>query len=354
MLSLFGRLLPKTYTQIRSIMSNQASVKIGTHDGVFHCDEALACYLLKRLPQYKDGEIIRSRDTEKLNQCDIVVDVGSIYDPSKHRYDHHQSSFQLTLSSIFPKKDFGNVRLSSAGLVYAHFGHQIIADYLDWSKDDPKTDNVFDKVYENFIKEIDAIDNGVSQYDGEPRYHIKTNLSSRVEMLKPAWNEPSDDKIMYERFLQASKLTGEEFMDRVNYYGKIWLPARVVVLEAFKKRFEYEPNGKILVISQCVPWINHLFEIEKEHNVEGQVYFTVFFDKSWRVRGVPITQNSFELRRPLMKQWRGLRDEELSAVSKIDKCIFVHATGFIGGNHTMEGALKMALACCNDTLVTQV
>jgi len=27
--------------------------KIGTHNGTFHCDEVLACYLLKRLPQYK-------------------------------------------------------------------------------------------------------------------------------------------------------------------------------------------------------------------------------------------------------------------------------------------------------------
>lgn len=31
----------------------KTSATIGTHDGTFHCDEALACYLLKRLPQYK-------------------------------------------------------------------------------------------------------------------------------------------------------------------------------------------------------------------------------------------------------------------------------------------------------------
>lgn len=27
--------------------------RIGTHDGTFHCDEALACFLLRLLPRYR-------------------------------------------------------------------------------------------------------------------------------------------------------------------------------------------------------------------------------------------------------------------------------------------------------------
>lgn len=38
--------------------------KIGTHSGVFHCDEALACFMLKQLPDYCDANIIRSRDSD--------------------------------------------------------------------------------------------------------------------------------------------------------------------------------------------------------------------------------------------------------------------------------------------------
>lgn len=45
----------------------------------------------------------------------------------------------------------------------------------------------------------------------------------------------------------------------------------------------------------------------------------------------------------LHKDWCGVRDEELSKVSGINDCIFCHATGFIGGNKTKEGALQMAL-----------
>ena len=31
---------------------------IGTHGGLFHCDEVLACYMLKVLPEYKDARYI--------------------------------------------------------------------------------------------------------------------------------------------------------------------------------------------------------------------------------------------------------------------------------------------------------
>ena len=61
-------------------------MKIGTHNGAFHCDEVLACAMLKQLPEYKDAEIIRSRDQAELDKCHIVVDVGGIFDKATHRY----------------------------------------------------------------------------------------------------------------------------------------------------------------------------------------------------------------------------------------------------------------------------
>ena len=60
-------------------------VKIGTHNGAFHCDEVLACTMLKLLPEYKDAEIVRSRDQAVLDTCDLVVDVGGVFDQKTHR-----------------------------------------------------------------------------------------------------------------------------------------------------------------------------------------------------------------------------------------------------------------------------
>lgn len=72
-------------------MSTNVSTKvIGTHNGTFHCDEALACFMLRQIPEYAQAKVVRTRDSETLDKCDIVVDVGGVYDHSTMRYDHHQ------------------------------------------------------------------------------------------------------------------------------------------------------------------------------------------------------------------------------------------------------------------------
>jgi uncharacterized UPF0160 family protein len=105
---------------------------IGTHNGTFHCDEALAVYLLRLTDAYRDAghsflrttdvpwhraepcptDVKRTRDPHTLDTCDIVVDVGAVYDESKQRFDHHQRGFEEVFGHGFTTK------LSSAGLVY--------------------------------------------------------------------------------------------------------------------------------------------------------------------------------------------------------------------------------------------
>lgn len=61
-----------------------ASKTIVTHNGSFHCDESLACFLLHQTDEFKNAKIVRSRDPAIIDSGDIVVDVGAIYDPSKY------------------------------------------------------------------------------------------------------------------------------------------------------------------------------------------------------------------------------------------------------------------------------
>ncbi len=58
-------------------------VKIGTHSGTFHCDEALGCYMLRRTAKFADAEIVRSRDPETLKELDVIIDVGGKKHTSK-------------------------------------------------------------------------------------------------------------------------------------------------------------------------------------------------------------------------------------------------------------------------------
>ncbi|NXD59919.1 MYG1 protein, partial [Corvus moneduloides] len=140
----------------------------------------------------QDAEIVRTRDPQLLARCDVVVDVGGEYDPGRHRYDHHQRSFTESMRSLRPDKPW-STKLSSAGLVYCHFGSQILAGLLGQPEDGPVVTALYDKLYENFVEEIDAIDNGIAPAAGEPRYALSTTLSVRVGHLNPRWNDPDQD-----------------------------------------------------------------------------------------------------------------------------------------------------------------
>jgi len=317
---------------------------IGTHSGSFHCDEALACSLLRLLPRYSGARVVRTRDPSLLGECDVVVDVGGVYDPPTHRYDHHQRSFTHTLHSLDPEKPW-DVKLSSAGLVYHHFGREILAHVLKVELQDPLVEKIFDKVYENFILEIDAIDNGVSTHQGEGLYRINTGLSARVSHLGPNWNSLNQEEETEKSFLKAMSLTQTEFLDRVNYYGKVWWAARDLVNACLQERYKVHESGRVLELKGGLPWKEHLFELEAENCLTGEssLLYTIYTDQSgsWRIQCVPKEAKSFENRKSLPAAWQGLRDGELATKSGVEGAIFIHANGFIGGCKTREGIMKM-------------
>jgi len=309
--------------------------KIGTHDGSFHCDEALACFLLHQTDEFRDAEIIRTRNPTVLETLDILVDVGAVYDPSRHRYDHHQASFSDTFD------EHHTIRLSSAGLIYKHFGRKILEKLT--GLEDELLEVIYQKTYTDLIEGVDAIDNGISQYQTDilPRYHIGTDLGARVSRLNPSWNDTT--KKPDEQFKLAVALTGSEFLEIVNDKVKSWLPARAIVEEMVNGRFDVDPSGAIGILSQSCPWKSFLQEIEEEKAIKNELQYILFSDRNdWRIQSVPLTPQSFESRAPLPVAWRGLRDQELSNITGIEGCIFAHATGFIGGNKTKEGVLAMA------------
>eukprot|EP00884_Botryococcus_braunii_P014403 jgi/Botrbrau1/22964/Bobra.0030s0036.1 len=315
-------------------------MKIGTHSGKFHCDEALGVFLLKRF-LYPEAEVVRTRDPTKLAECDIVLDVGGTYDPGTLRFDHHQRGFDESFGNGFETK------LSSAGLVYKHFGKQIIAELLGLPVESPEVGTVYTAVYKNFIHGVDAVDNGVNQYEtsAQAKYVDHTHLSGRVAALNPRWNDDQSDAACDTGFARAVEMTGADFLNEVDYVSKAWLPARKYVQEAVEGRLQLDPSGQIMKLVLACPWKDHLYDLEAELAVPDPIKFVIYEDvkeKKWRVQAVSVTSESFESRKTLPKAWWGLRDHELSQTSGIPGCVFVHANGFIGGNDTMEGVLEMA------------
>ena len=322
---------------------------IGTHSGKFHCDEVLAVAMLKLLPEFQSRAVVRSRNAEELAKCSIVVDVGGEFNPPRHRYDHHQKSFVYSMRHLQPSKQW-DIKLSSSGLIYCYFGRDIIAHVLEWNIKQrlSDVDKIYDKVYENFMQEIDAIDNGIKLAEKEQlRYQISTNLSTRVSFYNPSWNEKSSPDLEMQRFVKAMSLVRDEFIERIQFYARVWLPARASVEQAVKARYSVDTSGDIIAFdSGACPWKEHLADIEAESNgTMTPVKLVVFPDvgpNAWRVQGVPLEPHSFDLRVPLPLAWRSLRDQDLQHVSGVPDAGFCHTNGFIGGASTREGALKMA------------
>ena len=321
-------------------------------------------YMLRLLPTYAASPLVRTRDPAVLATCHTVVDVGGEYTPASNRYDHHQRTFAHT----FPDHA---TKLSSAGLVYLHFGRAIIARQTKRPEDHPDVGLLYAKLYDDFVEAIDANDNGISSYDPADTARLTKkfkdtgiNLGSLVADLNHAPIDPlesaealsgpdqSADPQAQEdtQFLEASKLMGTAFLRKLVKASQSWLPAREQVLAAYQSRFSVDPSGAIMVIPVSgIPWKDHLYTLEAEgDNADAAKVVYVLYPESegerskWRVQAVAVSPDSFESRKALKEAWRGVRDEDLSMLSGIDGCVFVHASGFIGGNKTMDGALKMA------------
>ena len=333
---------------------------IGTHNGQFHADEALAVYLLRLLPAYRPSNLVRTRDPSILSTCHTVVDVGGEYDESNNRYDHHQRTFNTT----FPSR---STKLSSAGLVYMHFGKPIIARETGLEEGSEEVGILWKKLYEEFVEALDAHDNGISVYDPADTKGLKkrfndsgVGLGSLVgdlngwsdEEERGGFNVEEQQDAEDGRFLQATELMGSVFLRKLRYYHRNWMPAREAVGETYAVRKRFDEKGRILVFAGGLPWKDHLYSLEAENPDEEKVLYVLYpegsnEDSKWRIQAVPMAKDSFESRKALPEAWRGLRDEELDRASGVPGGVFVHASGFIGGSKTKQGAMDMARKALN-------
>lgn len=160
--------------------NSNENMMVGTHDGRFHLDEITAIQLLKII--YPRLDIVRTRNDTLLGNCDILVDVGKVYDPENGKFDHHQRNCNETFD------EYSQVPLSSAGMIYKHFGKRVINIIYNQDKSFEETEltdelrnYIYNDFYKKFIREIDANDNGYShikdEYKDKDIYKFYRNLN---------------------------------------------------------------------------------------------------------------------------------------------------------------------------------
>jgi uncharacterized UPF0160 family protein len=327
---------------------------IATHSGVFHCDEAMACCLLTGYTlRFSEARIVRSRDQEVIDQADVVVDVGGVYDSHRYRFDHHQRSFNETFSASH------NIKLSSAGLVFKHFGreciergiislvnHGRIPQWVSDKLDHSRLDELWVQLYDSFFVSIDAIDNGIDLVlpNTQRAYDVyKTDLASRVARLNLPWWEKTCEKINMNMFREAMSICDAEFLGQLQALVMSTIGSEGAIEKDLLSNTT--ADGQILVLSDYCAWKQALLRVEEKLGIVGRTKFVVYKDRwsdGWRVQGVPVERGSFESRCLLLCTWRGLPRSELCQKSGISNANFVHNSGFIGGAGSKESALKMA------------
>ena len=294
---------------------------LGTHSGAFQADEVLAIVLLKQLPRYKNHIILRTRDKNELNNCEVVVDVGMEYNIDTMRFDHHNTSFYETFNNNF------KTRLSSAGLLYKNFGLSVLKELLG-SLSLTELNLLYNKIYRNFIEAIDAIDNGMPICDGKQNYIILTGISSRVSYLNPEWNEECDDNILNQRFSKALKLVEKEFKEHIYYLYNSWLSAYNIVNNSINNRYNIHISGQIIVLERYCPWNAHLSIIEYDLRIKSHIKFVIYkskYNNTWNINTVN------NQRFPIF----------MCDATNIYDCIFINDVGTYSCNKTLQGAISM-------------
>lgn len=309
-------------------MNSDTRLTLVTHNGKFHCDEVFAYAVLRlalgvRAPG-EDHVLVRTRKPERIAAGDIVWDVGSLFDPEKRRFDHHQRGA--------PARADGTP-FSSAGLIWQVHGEQAVAALLRPHGAEHLAPAIAASLDDSLVRRIDEIDTGVFTRGPPPDDNL--GFASLIGECNPTWDSPHATGATAgdAAFLEATALADGVLRRRVDGL-RARLAAEAIVLAAH----EAGEDPRLLVLAQGMPWKNAVFAHELP------VLFTVSpaSNGNWMVDAMPPEPGSFAQRLPLPESWAGLQGEELAAATKIQDAVFVHLRRFVGAAGSRDGAVAMA------------
>jgi len=312
-------------------------MKVTTHNGQFHADEVTAYTIIRKIfPQCK---LIRTRDENIIEEANIAIDVGQIYDPENNRFDHHQQGCHERFNRNVI------IDMSSAGMVYKKFGKELIEKYLKENIDINGLHTLYQNIYHKFILEIDAIDNGYKLSHSKLNYHINTNISGTVRRMNNMDNVYDEEKQL-ELFFKASEyvelIMDVIIKDEIRVYFGSKRDYRTIY-QAFQNRFKLYESGEIILVScDCPNWLKSIYEYEKKHpykfNQDSVKYIIYSAKDEWRVRTV---SKNFTPRRLI-------KTKECYPENIKKNVTFVHTKQFIAATKDKNTAIQVAIFSLKD------
>ena len=287
--------------------------KAVTHSGNLHADDVFASAVLRVV--YPDIEITRSRDVGVIESADIVFDVGGVYDASTKRFDHHQSGGAGSRENGVPYAAFG--------LVWKEYGERICGSA-----------EAADIIDHKLVMPIDAIDNGVDICNPNELHVMPYSIQQVFSSFMPDWSQEGDyDEIFKEMSGLALTILKNEIAHSISF---------VEAQQKMKEIYENAENKRLLVCDAQYPPA-----LLKDYDDVVYVMYPGSASTDWRVKGVRINADSFDLKKPLPEEWAGKSGEELQKITGVESATFAHQKRFLVGASTKEGALELAKIALN-------
>lgn len=303
---------------------NEINLRVGTHNGIFHCDEVIAISILNILfNEVKDIEVIRSRNLELLkNNTSMMIDIGG------GMFDHHQKGGN-------GQRENG-IQYASSGLIWRTYGIEVIELLSEGKLDKISIEKIFEIVDNDIIQNIDKEDNGQGNVV-HPFQFIKEFLPNWYE------EEKDYDKCFEECANLSSKILGKIIKGYVsNEVAMCEICSRLSNLETCN-------NGILVLPSQTIPWLETIIDYNKNESDNG-IDFVVFPypDGGYALQCVPPSMEDIFLQRiSLPKDWAG-ETTNLANISGVDSATFCHRGRFFARAGLFSDVIKMCNLARNE------
>jgi uncharacterized UPF0160 family protein len=280
-----------------------------THSGEFHPDDVCAVAVLSLL---ESGAIsvTRTRDSSIIETGGYVVDVGSEYDSSHRRFDHHQ---------------LGGAGARENGVPYASFG----LVWKEYGKEVAGTQEIADRLDERLVQPIDAMDNGVSVYSSSIEGVEPYTLDKVIFSFRSTWKDEHGNEDT--SFMEAVKLVASLITREVKKIGD-----EIEGEKEVEKIYRASADKTIIVLDKKYPWHQVITKYPEP-------LFVVYpSDAKWHVKAVWQGSEFFKNRKDFPESWAGKRDAELREITGVPDAVFCHAKRFLAVAQSQEGALQLA------------
>lgn len=285
-----------------------------THNGLFHADEAFGIAFLSLLLG-SEMRVVRTRNPAQIEQADVALDVGGVYDNAKLLYDHHQRDFTEVHEDT-------SVKLAACGLIWRHFGTCLITK-LHPELDVEQVQSLWQTVDETICRPVDMQDNGQNNFKVEGAEAQALTIS----MMVSSFNQqdiysPAQD----EAFLRVVEILKEYVLNFLRAGAN-----KLQLLKEAEEAVKAQLGSKVLVIDKFLPYREAVLKA----NAEGQDFCLVTYPakNQWNVQTIPFDDseaNYYSQRVSFPKRVWGLTGPD-AAKEQLGGCplVFCHKTGFL-------------------------